>query len=68
MRVVEIGKVPEKEAKCKHCDSVLAYTQSDVEIHGDEYAGDTHFSTSIVCPVCKNRIILTIDGEDFNKG
>lgn len=67
MRVVEMGKIPEKETKCKHCNSVLAYTSSDVELYGDEYGGDTHFSTSIVCPVCKNRIILTIDGKEFNK-
>lgn len=67
MRVVEMGLIPEKETKCKHCNSVLAYTTSDVELHGYEYDGDIHFATSIVCPVCKNRLILTIDGEEFNK-
>ena len=66
MRVVEMGKSPEKEITCKVCNSILAYTKADVTFYMEEMFGEIHTSESIKCPVCGNKIILSIDGESFN--
>ena len=52
MRVIEMGKLPEKEVVCKKCDSTLAYTDADVsthfdEIFGEHYVADFHIFRSI---------------------
>lgn len=61
MRVVEIGNLPEKEIVCEECHSTLAYTKPDIVSQVDEYMGELHDHTYVSCPVCGNKIILTID-------
>lgn len=62
MRVVEIGKLPEKEAVCDKCSSVLAYTEADITYDSEEVFGQFHSHSDITCPICGNIITLTIDG------
>lgn len=66
MRVVEMGKLPEKEAVCVKCNSVLAYTEADVISETEEVFGQFHSHTDIICPVCGYVIILTLDGAPLN--
>lgn len=62
MRVVEMGKLPEKEVVCKKCDSTLAYTDADVKTDIDEIFGEMHTHSDVTCPVCGQRITIMIDG------
>lgn len=68
MRVVEIGKLPEKEAVCQKCNSVLAYTEADVKHNCEELFGELHSRSDISCPICGQRIILSIDGTPVING
>ena len=62
MRVIEMGKLPEKEVVCKQCDSTLAYTDADVSTHFDEIFGEMHTHSNVTCPVCGSPITVMIDG------
>lgn len=62
MRVVEVGNLPEKEVTCNKCNSVLAYTEVDVKHECEEVLGNFHSHSDVICPVCGNRITLTVDG------
>ena len=62
MRVIEMGKLPEKEVVCKKCDSTLAYTDADVSTHFDELFGEMHPHSDVTCPVCGSPITVMIDG------
>ena len=42
MRVVEMGKIPEKEITCNNCNSILAYIDADVHCEVDELFGEFH--------------------------
>lgn len=63
MRVVEMGKLPEQEVVCEECNSTLAYTKADVTVDTEEFFGEIHSHSDIICPVCGYRITLTVDGE-----
>lgn len=66
MRVVEMGNLPEKEAVCVKCNSVLAYTEADVIHECEEVLGSFHSHSDIKCPVCGHIIVLKLDGADLN--
>ena len=61
MRVVEMGKIPEKEITCNNCNSILAYIDADVHCEVDELFGEFHSIQEIQCPVCKTNIIISIN-------
>ena len=67
MRVVEMGKSPEKEIVCGECHSVLAYTKADVDYTAEELFGELHTSEKVKCPVCGSTIVLSVDGESVDK-
>lgn len=66
MRVVEMGKLPEKEVVCNKCNAVLAYTEADVKHECTEVLGNFHTHSGIVCPVCGYVITLAVDGTPFD--
>lgn len=66
MRVVEMGKLPEKEAVCNRCNTVLAYTEADVKHECEEVFGNFHSHSDIVCPVCGYVITLVVDGTPLD--
>ncbi|MCE7039218.1 hypothetical protein [Dyadobacter sp. CY312] len=53
MRVIEEGKIPEKETKkrCSQCKTRFAYTPADVQSDRD--------GKYVVCPGCKTFIDVT---------
>lgn len=65
MRVIEIGKLAEKEISCDKCNSILAYTDADIQYEAEEFFGQWHDNTKIKCPICGNTIVLTVDGQPF---
>ena len=62
MRVIEMGKLPEKEVVCKKCNSTLAYTEADIKTETDELFGELHSHSDVICPVCGYSITIMIDG------
>lgn len=60
MRIIKHGTLNEIEITCENCGSVLAYTKNDIKNSSGEYSGDFYSSTYIICPVCKEKIILAI--------
>ena len=63
MRVVEMGKLPEKEVVCKKCNSTLAYTEADIKHECEELFGEMHSHSNVTCPVCGYHITLMVDGD-----
>jgi len=57
MRVIKQGKLPLKEVKerCDKCGCIFAYERGD--IHSDMREGGTW----VICPTCKNRILIEIN-------
>jgi RNase P subunit RPR2 len=49
-----------KEVTCKNCTALLSYNKSDIKLsYGEafDYSWETKY---IICPECKNKIILQI--------
>ena len=59
MRIIENNQ-KEHECICWSCKSKLAYVQSDIRFKCDEYFGELHSHTYLICPVCKKKIILEV--------
>ncbi len=56
-----IGEAPEalKYTTCKHCATMLEYTQSEVkEYHGKDYSGGADGQEWIDCPKCSKKVII----------
>lgn len=55
MRIIKRGReFEERLIQCKHCESELAYIEPDVKTEYYEW----HHEKYILCPVCKNRIVI----------
>lgn len=59
MRIIKNNQ-QEYECNCSHCSSKLAYIQSDTRFVYEEYFGEQHSYTYLICPVCKKKIILEV--------
>ena len=57
MRIIKNNQ-QEYECNCSHCGSQLAYVQHDLRSQYEGYFGEPHFYSYLICPVCKNKIIL----------
>ena len=63
MKIIYQTKLPEIKIKCNSCQSIFAYIQTDENNQIKEFCGELHDLDYIVCPVCKNKIIIRIDGK-----
>ena len=57
MRIIK-NALAETEILCPDCNSTLAYTQKDIKHEDTEVFGKWILSDYIICPVCKENIIL----------
>ena len=46
--------------KCKNCGEVFAYSEENIEYHTD---GESEEWRSIVCPCCKDEILISGYGD-----
>lgn len=56
-----IGQDPDhiKKVSCRNCASVVEYTRREiVRVDGTDYGGGPDGCNYIICPECKERILL----------
>jgi ribosomal protein S27E len=52
MRVVEMGKIPEREIECEGCKTILAYTDADI------HDADHQMYQYVECPICGEKLVI----------
>lgn len=58
-RIIKKGKRKELKVDCNECNSTIGYFKEDIkEYHGTDISGGPDGQTWIVCPHCKQNIIL----------
>lgn len=62
IKVERDGK--KRYVKCKKCESVLSFNDSDVNNNYDNYRDYLWYESYIICPSCKNKVIIKIEEEN----
>lgn len=64
MRIVKMGsKIQEQKVLCAHCGTELAYIHEDVKQDMLRQSGEWYFTSYITCPICGDRISLSLRSE-----
>ena len=63
MIIIRHGEPNNDRIECPECKSLLGFNSKDIEYGFDEY----HFINRLKCPVCKNKILLSINEHKYYK-
>ena len=66
MTVIRRGEPEDNRIECPECKSLLAFSNKDIDYDIDKYFG-FHFINRLKCPVCNNKILLSIDEHKYYK-
>lgn len=61
---IKVNNMPRYEVICPKCTSIITFDDSDKRLRYNDYDGELHDYTCIVCPCCKKHIVLDGDGEN----
>ena len=67
MTIIRYGEPDNYRIECSECKSILGFNSKDIDYDIDESFGEFHFINRLKCPVCKNKILLSIDEHKYYK-
>ena len=67
MTIIRQGEPDNYRIECSECKSLLGFNSKDIDYDVNEYFGEFHYINRLKCPVCKNKILLSINERKYYK-
>lgn len=67
MTIIRHGEPDNDRIECPECKSLLGFNSKDIEYDIDKCFDEYHFINRLKCPVCKNKILLSINEHKYYK-